>query len=60
MKLVGVKALRQIFEKAICVFGGSADQGVTDDHAKLAVHAPVDEEAEALIAKPFQALGLIE
>jgi len=33
---------------------------VADDYAELAVDAPMDEEAKALVAEPFEALGFVE
>ena len=60
MKLLGVEGLRQIVEKAAGIFRRRSHERMADDHAELAVDAPVDEEAEALIAEPFEALGLVE
>ena len=33
---------------------------MADDHAKLTVHTPVDEEAKTLIAEPLQPIRLIQ
>ena len=60
IELVRVEGFGQLLEEAVRVFRRCADQRVADDHAELAVHAPVDEEAEALIAEPLQPLRLIQ
>ena len=60
MELMRVEGFGQFVEEAVSVFRRCADQGVADDDAELAVDAPVDEEAEALIAKPLQPLRLVE
>ncbi len=55
-----IEGFGQVLEEAVRVFGRGPDQRVADDHAQLAVHAPVDEEAETLIAEPLQPLLLIQ
>ena len=60
MEVIGVESFGEFCEEAVSVLGGCADQGMADDHAELTVHAPVDEEAEALIAKPVETLLLVQ
>jgi hypothetical protein len=60
MEFARIEGLRQIFEEALGIVRRSTHQGVADDDTRLAIHAPVDEHAEALIAKPFQALRFVE
>ena len=55
--LRGIEGLRQVFEEAAGVGFVGAGQGMGDDHAGLAIDRPVDEQAEALVAKPLQASG---
>ena len=52
----GVERFGQIFEEVLGVIIRGAHERVTDDGTKLAVDAPVNEEAEALIAEPFDAI----
>ena len=60
MKVIGIEGFGKFPEEAVGVFRGCTDQGMADDHAELTVHAPVDEEAEALIAEPVEALLLVQ
>lgn len=54
-----IKRRRQLGKEPFHVVVGSACEGVTDDHAQLAIEAPVDEQSEALVAKPLQTFWLI-
>src|ERR1700722_8546259 len=60
LELIRVEGFGQFAEEAVGVVGGCAYQGMADDHAELTVHAPVDEEAEALIAKPVETVLSIQ
>ena len=60
MEVIGVEGFGKFAEEAVSVLGRGADQGVADDYAELTVHAPMDEEAEALIAEPVETLLLVE
>src|SRR5579885_102706 len=55
LELMRVEAAGQL-EKALDVIFGGAYQGMADGGADLAVQAPVDEEAEAGIPEPLDAL----
>ena len=59
IELARVERLRQLGEEAARVIVGRAGQRVADHRAELAVDAPVDEEAEALVAEPFEPVGLV-
>ena len=59
MKFAGIEGIRQFGEEAPGEIVRGSDQRMTDHHAELAIDAPVDEEAEALVAKPLEALGLV-
>ena len=59
VEFVGVEGFGEVVEEAVGVIVGCADEGVADDRAELGIEAPVDEEAEALIAEPFDAVGMV-
>ena len=55
----GIEGLGEIAVEAFNILGAGAYEGVTDDGAELRVDAPVNEQAEALIAEPLQPLRAI-
>ena len=57
LNLRGLKVFGRSSKKRLSVVVGGADQRVADHHAELAVDAPVDEQAEAQVAEPLQAVG---
>ena len=59
MVLAGVERLGQLLDVALQVVLGGADHRVADDRAELGVEVPMNEQAEALVAKPFEAVGAI-
>src|SRR3954447_23199447 len=59
IELAGVERLREVGEESAGVVVGGAGEGVADDRAELAVDGPVNEEAEALVAEPFETVGLV-
>ena len=54
-----VERLWQFREEPAHVILGRAHQGMADRRTELAVDTPVNKQAEPLIAKPLQAIGLI-
>jgi len=59
IEFAGVERLRQVFEKALRVVVGRADERMANHRAELAVHAPMNEQAKALVTKPFHLVGVI-
>lgn len=55
----GIECLGQFAEILACVIFRRPHQGVADNHAELTIRAPVNEEAKALITKPFKAVRLV-
>src|SRR5262249_35028739 len=55
-----VEGFRQLVEEAIDVSFIGTHQRVRNHHSKLRIDRPVDEQAEAEIAEPFQALRLVQ
>ena len=55
----GVEGLGEILVEAVDVLVACAGEGVADDDAELGIDAPVDEKAEALVAEPLEAVGLV-
>jgi len=60
VELAGIEGLEQFGKEAVGVVARSADEGMADDDAELAIEAPMDEESEALVAEPVEAVGLVE
>lgn len=59
LEFARVEGARQVVDEAFEVVAGSADHGVGDGGADLRIEAPVDEEAEAEVAEPFEPLELV-
>jgi hypothetical protein len=59
IKAGGIEGFGEFGEEAVCVVGGRSYQRMTDDNAELAVHAPMNEETESLVAKPLNAVGFV-
>ena len=55
-----IERLRQFLEEPVGIFRRSAHQRMADDDAQLAIHAPMDEQAETLVTEPLQPVCLIE
>ena len=59
-EFAGVEGFRKILEESAGVGGVGTGERVGDHDAGLGIDGPVDEEAEALVAEPFEAVGLVE
>jgi hypothetical protein len=59
IEFVRIECLRQIVEEPVREIVRSPHQRVADDDAELAIYAPVDKQAEALVAEPFETRRII-
>ena len=55
-----IKGFGQLREEPVGEIFRRPGQCMTDYHSELAIDAPMNEQAEALIAKPFEAIRLVE
>jgi hypothetical protein len=60
VKLAGIEGPGQVVEEAVGVCLVRADQRMRDDNSGLRIDRPVNEHAEAKVAEPFQAVGLVQ
>src|SRR4029077_3414499 len=60
LELVRIENLRQLFKKPLRVGFVSASERMRNHDAGLAVHGPVDEQPESLVAKPLHPIRPIQ
>ena len=60
LEFARIEGLRQLFKEPPGVSFIRARQRMRNHHAGLAVHRPVNEHAESLVAKPLQPFGLVQ